>query len=273
MQSDLAFGSSISAVYERLLVPMIFRPYADNLAMRMTNRTRTADVSRILELAAGTGVVTRALAAALPKHVEIVATDLNQAMLDQAIHIGVERPVEWRQTNAMSLPFADASFDVVVCQFGVMFFPDKAKAFAEMHRVLRSGGLLLFNVWDRIQVNEFAETVTNAMSEVFPDNPAHFMARTPHGYFDAAQIASDLRAGGFSEHVEFTTVTARSHAASARDVAIAFCQGTPLRNEIEARDASRLEEATEVAERAIAARFGDGAVDGKIQAIVVALER
>ncbi|MEO7996468.1 MAG: class I SAM-dependent methyltransferase [Gemmatimonadaceae bacterium] len=273
MQSDFAFGSSISEVYERLLVPMIFRPYADDLAARLLPRTRATAVLRVLEIAAGTGAVTRAMAAAFPEQVEIVATDLNQTMLDRAIHVGVDRPVEWRQANAMSLPFADEAFDVVVCQFGVMFFPDKAKAFAETRRVLRRGGLFLFNVWDRIEDNEFAETVTNSMSQVFPDNPAQFMARTPHGYFDIAQIGNDLRAGGFLGPVDFTTKTSRSRANSARDVAIAFCQGTPLRNEIEARDATRLGEVTNIAERAIAAQFGDNAVEGRIQAIVVAVER
>src|SRR5215472_15945481 len=133
--SDKVFAGSIPKIYETYLVPLIFRPYADDLAQRVA----ALQVRRVLEVAAGTGVVTRALAAALPGDVEIVATDLNQAMLDQAAATGTSRPVTWRQADAMQLPFPDGSCDVVVCQFGAMFFPDKAKAFAEARRVLRKG--------------------------------------------------------------------------------------------------------------------------------------
>jgi hypothetical protein len=139
-------------------------------------------------------------------------------------------------------------------------------------RVLGPGGVFLFNVWDRIEANEFADTVTTALASVFPDDPPCFMARTPHGYHDRATIARDLASGGFTAVPRFDTLTARSRAASARDVAVAYCQGTPLRNEIEARDASRLDEATEVAAAAIARRFGSGAVEGMIQAQVVTIE-
>jgi SAM-dependent methyltransferase len=197
-------------------------------------------------------------------------------MLDTAAAIGTSRPVQWRQADAMQLPFANGMFDAVVCQFGVMFFPDKASAFAEVGRVLGPGGVFIFNVWDRIEVNEFADTVTTALASVFPADPPRFMARIPHGYFDRAAIARDLAAGGFSATPRFDTLAARSRAASARDVAVAYCQGTPLRNEIEARDASRLEEATDAAAEAIARRFGDGkegtVVEGMIQAQVVTIE-
>ncbi len=98
----------------------------------------------------------------LPEHVSIVATDLNQPMLDQASAVGTKRPVEWQQADAMQLPFPDGAFDAVVCQFGVMFFPEKSKAFSEARRVLRRGGVFIFNVWDSIKENEFADTVTTA---------------------------------------------------------------------------------------------------------------
>jgi SAM-dependent methyltransferase len=213
--------------------------------------------------------VTRAMAAALPASTAIVATDLNQAMLDQASAVGTKRPVEWRQADALRLPFPDAAFDAVVCQFGVMFFPDKAKAFAETRRVLKPGGVFLFNVWGPIEENEVADTVMTALASMFPADPPRFMARTPHGYHDRRTIERDLAYGGFPSAPEITTVEARSQAASARIPAIAYCQGTPVRNEIEARDASRLDEATDAAEQALARRFGTGAVDGKIQAHVV----
>ena len=267
-QSDKVFAGSIPKLYEEYLVPLIFEPYADGLAKRLASRKLT----RVLEVAAGTGVLTRHLASLLPDNVSIVATDLNQPMLDFASDVGTSRPVEWRQADALQLPFEDESFDAVVCQFGVMFFPDKSKAFSETRRVLKAGGVLLFNVWDRIEENEFADAVTTALESIFPDDPPRFLARTPHGYYDVATIQSDLRTGGFATTPYIDTIAARSIAASARIPGLAYCQGTPLRNEIEARDKSLLGQATEVAENAIARRFGRGEVDGKIQAHVVAAE-
>ncbi len=267
--SDQVFVGSIPKLYETHLVPLIFEPYAVDLVDRLASRSP----ARVLEIAAGTGVVTRALASALPDSVAIVATDLNQPMLDHANAVGTTRPVEWRQADAMQLPFGDGTFDAVVCQFGVMFFPDKGKAFSETRRVLSPGGVFIFNVWDRIEENEFADVVTTALESLFPENPPRFMARTPHGYHNRSTIERDLKSGGFAAPADISTVAARSRAASPRIPAIAYCQGTPLRNEIEARDASRLGEATDFAARAIAQRFGSGAVDGKIQAHVVTVEK
>jgi len=265
---DKVFSGSISKLYETYLVPLIFEPYATDLANRLASRT----LSSVLEIAAGTGVVTRALASVLPERVSIVATDLNQAMLDQASVVGTRRPVEWRQADAMRLPFADATFDAVVCQFGVMFFPEKSQAFSEARRVLRPGGIFIFNVWDRIEENEFADTVTTALEPLFPADPPRFLARTPHGYHERPTIERDLANGGFTKSAQIATVAARSRAESSRLPAIAYCQGTPLKNEIEARDASRLGEATDTAAEAVAQRFGRGAVDGKIQAHIVTIE-
>jgi SAM-dependent methyltransferase len=266
--TDKVFTGSIPKLYDAYLVPLIFEPYAADLAKRL----KTRSLSRILELAAGTGVVTRALAFVLPETVAIVATDLNQAMIDHASSVGTRRAIEWRQSDAMALPFPDGTFDAVVCQFGVMFFPDKSKAFSEARRVLRPGGVFIFNVWDRIEDNEFADTVTTALEAVFPKDPPRFLARTPHGYHDHGVIARDLAAGGFAASPRIDTVAARSRATSPRIPAIAYCQGTPLRNEIEARDAARLAEATDVAAGAIARRFGRGEVDGKIQAHIVTID-
>lgn len=267
--TDRAFAGSIPRLYERYLVPLIFERYALDLAARVVSRAP----GRVLEVAAGTGVVTRQLAQSLPPGTEIVATDLNQAMLDHASEIGTSRPVTWRQADAMLLPFPDEAFDLVVCQFGAMFFPDKAKAFSEARRVLRPGGAFVFNVWDRIEENEFADTVTQALAAVFPADPPRFLARIPHGYHDAAIIAGDLARGGFTQAAQFATVTERSEAQSPGIPAMAYCQGTPLRGEIEARDPARLAEATETAAAQLEKRFGAGAVSGKIQAHVVAVQR
>ena len=266
--TDKVFAGSIPTCYETYLVPLLFEPYAADLVNRLASRS----LSRVLEVAAGTGVVTRALASVLPERVSIVATDLNPPMLDQASALGTKRPVEWRQADAIQLPFQDGTFDAVVCQFGIMFVPDKAKAFSEARRMLRSGGVFIFNVWDRIKENEFADTVTTALESLFPEDPPRFLARTPHGYYDRPTIERDLANGGFIASPQITTVAARSRAKSSRVPAIAYCQGTPLRNEIEARDASRLGEATDIAAEGIAQRFGRGDVDGKIQAHIVTIE-
>jgi SAM-dependent methyltransferase len=265
---DRGFAGSIPEIYDNYLVPLIFEPYAADIAQRL----RARSVTRVLEIAAGTGVVTRAMASALPETASIVATDLNQAMVDHAMAVGTARAVEWRQADAMQLPFPDASFDAVVCQFGAMFFPDKAKAFAETRRVLRRGGVLIFNVWDRIEENEFADAVTTALVPLFPTDPPRFLARTPHGYHDTAVVARDLASAGFAAPPAIETVEAVSRADSARVPAVAFCQGTPLRSEIEARDASRLGEATDVATEAVARCFGRAAIASKMQAHVVVIE-
>ncbi|HEY4300165.1 MAG TPA: class I SAM-dependent methyltransferase [Candidatus Didemnitutus sp.] len=269
LNANPVFSGSVAQLYEQYLVPLIFEPYARDMTRRVSLLKPTA----VLEIAAGTGVVTRHLAAQLPADTSIVATDLNQPMLDHAISIGTTRSVTWRPADAMSLPFADGSFDAVVCQFGAMFFPDKAAAFAEARRVLRPGGTFLFNVWDRIEDNEFADCVTHALAGLFPTDPLRFLARLPHGYFDQKVIAGDLFRGGFTGINAFDTVTTPSRAESARIVAIAYCQGTPLRNEIEARGTSILGEATDVATAALSQRFGQRQVCGKIQACVIAATR
>jgi SAM-dependent methyltransferase len=266
--TDRLFAGSVPEIYDTYLVPLIFQPYATDIARRVAARVPL----RVLELAAGTGVVTRALSSALPQESAIVATDLNQPMLDRAAKLGTARPVEWRAADAMQLPFDDASFDAVVCQFGVMFFPDKAKAHSEVRRVLRPGGFFLFNVWDRIESNELAEAVTDAMTTLFPEDPARFLARTPHGYCDFDAIRDDLGKGGFTAHARIDTVADRSKCARPDIPAIGFCQGTPLRNEILARDPDGLERATAAATAAVAARFGPGPIDARMQAHIVAID-
>jgi SAM-dependent methyltransferase len=153
-----------------------------------------------------------------------------------------------------------------------MFFPDKLQGYREARRVLKPGGHFFFNVWDRISENEFADVVTEALAGLFPHDPPRFLARLPHGYQDVEQIRRQLSAAGFV-HVLLNAVDGTSRASSPRDPAIAYCQGTPLRNEIEARDASRLEEATQKAAEALARRFGTGAIEGRMRAFVIATTR
>ncbi|GGH12452.1 ubiquinone/menaquinone biosynthesis methyltransferase [Alsobacter metallidurans] len=264
-EADKAFTGSIPELYDRHLVPLIFDIYARDMARRV----KAIAPSRVLETACGTGVVTRAIASAIEGPIRIVATDLNPGMLDVAqARLGDDDRVEWRQADALALPFEDASFDVVVCQFGAMFFPDKVQGFAEARRVLAPSGVFLFSVWDRIAENEFADVVTAAMAELFPVNSPNFLARTPHGHHDAGATERALRDAGFGE-VQIDVVKAVSRSASAQEPAYAYCQGTPLRNEILAQDPSGLERATQHAAAALRRRFGDGPVEGKIQALVV----
>jgi|SRR6476620_5320256 ubiquinone/menaquinone biosynthesis C-methylase UbiE len=267
--TDKVFAGSIPQIYDRFLVPLIFEPYARDLADRLAK----AGPQDLLETAAGTGVLTRAVAARFPVSTRITATDLNQPMLDYArTRLSGDSRIAWKQADALALPFGDQSFDAVACQFGAMFFPDRVAGYKEARRVLKPGGHFIFNVWDRISENDFADVVTQALADIFPDDPPRFLARTPHGYHDVDQIRADLKAAGFA-NASVDAVDARSKAPSPRDPAIAYCQGTPLRNEIEARDASRLEEATAKAAEAMARRFGNGAVDGRIRALVITAPR
>ncbi len=263
-QADAVFSGSIPSLYDKYLGPPIFAPYAEDLAQRLS----ALHPARVLEIAAGTGIVTRALLRALPDQAEVVATDLNQPMLDHAAAQVSSSRVTWQKADAQALPFADGAFDAVVCQFGVMFFPDRREAYREARRVLKPGGCFIFNVWDKLEYNDFAALVTAAATDVFPNDPPLFLARTPHGYHDKDAIVADVRDAGFA-NVTVETVTRRSVAPSCRDPAIGFCQGTPLRNEIEARDAGRLAETTEAAASRIGARFGNGPVDGMMQALVI----
>ena len=243
----------------------LFEPYALDLASRLA----AAAPRQVLETAAGTGVVTRAIAARLPASTRITATDLNESMLNHAkTLLSQETCVTWQPADALALPFDDQSFDAVVCQFGAMFFPDKIKGYKEARRVLKPGGRFLFNVWDKISDNEFADVVTQTVAEMFPDDPPLFLARTPHGHHDVARIRADLKAAGFSD-IATEAKDERSKAPSPRVPAVAYCEGTPLRNEIEARDKARLQEATSRATDAIARRFGNGPVDGRIRAIII----
>jgi ubiquinone/menaquinone biosynthesis C-methylase UbiE len=260
---DTVFAGSIPEIYERYLVPLIFQSYARDLARRLAK----TEPRNVLETAAGTGALTRAIASCVSAHARIIATDLNQPMLLQAATKSRDGRIEWRQADALALPFEDQSFDAVACQFGAMFFPDKIQGYKEARRVLRPGGYFFFNVWDKISENEFADVVTEALAVLFPHDPPRFMARTPHGYHDVERIRADLNAAGFMD-VSIDAVGETSKAASPRDVAIAYCQGTLLRNEIEARDASRLEQATKLAADALARRFGNGAIEGRIRALV-----
>lgn len=266
--TDKVFAGPVPQIYDRLLVPLIFQPYAEDLAIRVL----AARPARILEVAAGTGALTRAMAARLDGS-SIVATDLNQPMLDlAAARLAGNSRVTCRQADALDLPFPDESFDAVACQFGTMFFPDRPRGYSEARRVLKPGGRFLFNVWDTVASNDFTSAMLDALAEMFPNDPPRFLARTPHGYHDVGTIELDIMAGGFPRPV-IERVEKRSRTDSAADVAIGLCQGTPTRGEIEARGSPGLEATTEAVAKALERRFGSGPIEGALSAFVVSAQR
>jgi SAM-dependent methyltransferase len=265
--NDAGFTGSIPQLYDANVGPTLMVPYAIDLAARLTGLQK----GRLLETAAGTGIVTSALASALPD-VEIMATDLNQPMLDHAASKPELSKVQFRQADATELPFDSGTFDAVVCQFGVMFFPDRPAAFREAFRVLKSGGRFVFNVWDSVENNPIVSATLEGLSRRYPQHKSWFLERTPCGYRDREVIRADLAAGGFTD-CRIETVVLRGSAASPMAPAIGLCQGSPMRSEIEALDPTGLEEATKSAARAIAERFGSGAFETELSALVIETAR
>ena len=260
---DLAhlYSGSVPALYDRYRGPVFFEPFAHDLAACLADLR----AGHLLEIAAGTGIVTRVLARVLPETVSIIASDINQAMLDfAAAQPGLAR-ISWRHADALALPFDDAAFDAVLCQFGVMFFRDRVAGYREARRVLKPGGRFVFDVWDRIENNEFCGVVCETVARLFPSNPPDLLARMPYGYFDTDLIRDELAQAGFDK-IAVETVNRQSVAPSARDLAIGYCQGSPLRSEIEERDPNRLGEATDAVTKALFSRFGAGPITGKMRA-------
>jgi len=268
-ESDKAFVGSIPEIYDTYLVPLIFEAFANDLAERVA----ALDPATILETAAGSGVVARALTPRLSPGAHYTVTDLNQPMLDHAAsRQEPDSRISWRQADALNLPFDDESFDAMVCQSGIMFFPDRIAGYAEALRVLKPGGTLLFNVWDHISSNEFADVAAKVIAAIFPDEPTPFLARTPYSYYEEDLIRQELSQAGFSK-ITYETLEGTSSAPSPRHAAIAYCQGTPQRIEIEAWDANLVDHVTDRVVEAIASRYGTGPVTAKIQGHIITAVR
>ena len=254
--------------YDRYLVPLNMQQHADLLVARVAGATS----GNILELAAGTGVLTRALCSILPEAVHITATDLNQPMLDRAMsHPMVALRVRWQQADALALPFDDQSFNTILCQFGVMFFPDKIKAFSEARRVLKPGGQYIFSVWDRMELNVVNLIAHTTVQSLFPDNPPQAML-APFSYYDIDLIHSDLTEAGL-HLVNIERIPNISRVASPLEAALAMVQGGAMRAEIEAMGSGQIERAIDAVAAAFADRSGTGEVGFPNQAIVISAQR
>jgi ubiquinone/menaquinone biosynthesis C-methylase UbiE len=201
----------------------MFTPYAIDLS----RRAHVPPNGSVLELACGTGLLTQQLRAQLPASARIVATDLNDAMIEQArLRWSESDSVVWQQADATALPFADQSFDAVVCQCGLMFFPDKVQALREMRRVLRPGGRLAFNVWGTLEENQYAHLAQAVVERFIPQNAPQFF-HVPFGFSDAKLLRGWLDESGFTR-IEFERLAKRARAPSAKSFADGLIQGYPV---------------------------------------------
>ena len=259
---NVLFQGAVPENYDRYLGPVIFEPWAEDLVSRLVGKK----YERVLEIACGTGIVTRRLRDALPAKIEIVATDLNRDMLEFAKpKFREDEKVVWQQADASALPFPACSFDAAVCQFGVMFVPDKAAAMRESHRVLHSGGVFLFNVWDSFEANPFGQIAHTTIASFFENDPSKFY-ELPFGFHDSELIRKLLRDAGF-ERIEFFTETKRCRSSSAREFATGLVRGNPVATEAKDRGVDPEDLIVAVAKR-IAERFGDRPVESTMRAII-----
>jgi ubiquinone/menaquinone biosynthesis C-methylase UbiE len=265
---NAAFVGSIPENYDRYLGPVLFDPYAKDLVARVN----VSEGASVLELACGTGIVTRRLRDHLSPATKLVASDLNEAMMSYAAaKFRAEESLEWRQADATELPFAAQSFDAVVCQFGLMFFPDKARAAGEVHRVLAPGGSFLFNVWDAIEHNDLARTAHETIAKFFEDSPPDFY-QVPFSFHDHETIRSLLSSAGFSE-IEVALISLPSIAPSARDLTKGLVHGNPIINAIRERNESRIPEIESSVAEAVVAQYGDAPVRAQMQAVICTARR
>ena len=263
----------IPDAYEDLMVPLFYEPFADDLVARAV----ALEPVDVLEIAAGTGVVTRRLVGALPGGSAIVATDLNGDMLAVAEALEDEWVEEageviWRVADAQRLPFDDASFDLVVCQFGVMFFRDRPGSNAEVLRVLRPGGTYIFSAWDSIEHNPIPCAVDIAFGRVLPDARANVLTRVSHGYHDLDRIRADVEAAGLVLNA-IDTVELVATVDSAKAAAAALPNGGPLRIELDGYAAKARGEIETIAAEILEDEFGTGPVQVPMRAFVVTASR
>ena len=257
-----SFSESVPENYDRYMGPMLFEPYAEDLVERL----KICDGMRVLEVACGTGIVTRRLREALPASAKLIATDLSEPMLAMARRkFDGDSSIDWQQADALALPFADESFDAVVCQFGLMFMPDKLAALREMHRVLAPNGQLVFNTWHELQRNDFCYVAHTTAMTFFESDPPKFY-EVPFSLYDARQLQSWMAEAGFT-NVTVRPLDLRSVSPSAADAAKGLVQGTPLAVALKERNANTAA-ITDAVAAALRARFKGTSVSGRMCALI-----
>jgi len=261
IDQNARFEGSIPGVYERCMVPVFFVPYARNLAASLD----LGEGAQILELACGTGVLTRTLLSSARRPFSLTATDLNDAMLELAKQQVPDGDIRWQHVDAASLPFEPASFDAVICQFGVMFFRDKVRAASETRRVLRPGGVYLFNTWGALSENPCFRVANETISRFMPEPPTFFALA--FGYHDRQQVMADLRAGGFRE-ITIETVDLEGRSPSVKDLATGLVQANPGIAAIRERATSSVAEVTAAVAEALTREFGSDEVRFPLRAHV-----
>ena len=268
-----AFAGSIPEKYDRYLGPVYFEPYA----LDLVGRIDAARAQSVLEIACGTGRVTRHLISALRPGAGLIATDLNPDMIAvakkriSAADGAAGVPVEWQTVDAQELPFPDEHFDLVICQFGIMFFPDKPKAFEEVFRVLKKGGVFLFNTWDKKEYNSFSDTGSKVIERFFPNKPPGFY-RAPFSMYDEEELRGLCSHAGFGS-IRIELVKKESISPSAKDISIGIVEGTPMHAEIKGEGEEKVKEIIAAVEKEIAARYGDRPTVGSLQAFVCRAEK
>lgn len=262
MTSDAAFTGSIPQHYDQGLGPLIFADYAADIA----RRAAAGNPKHVLETAAGTGIVTRALRDALPAGTRLTATDLNPPMLEIARgKFRAGEKVEFQPADALALPFQDASFDAVVCQFGVMFYPDKDKSYREVFRVLAPGGHYLFNVWDAHRHNPFGRIAHEVAGSFFPADPPQFY-KVPFSYAQIDPIKEALTEAGFTG-ITISVVKLEKEIRDPGAFARGIVYGNPLIEQIRARGGEP-EKVHEAVVKKLRAEFGADPGRMPLQAIV-----
>lgn len=257
-----AFEGSIPANYERYLGPFLFEPYALDLVSRLQHKK----YSDILEIACGTGRVTKHLAKSV-KHDTLTATDLNQDMINVAKEMVNEKRMKWMAADAMDIPFDDGSFDLVVMQFGIMFFPDKEKGLKEAYRVLKNGGKIIYNTWNKVETVEAIHEGRLIIESYFGDNPPIFY-NVPFSMYDDMELTTITRQAGFKS-ITTALVKKEGLSTSAMDLAKGMVEGNPVYLAICERSPSLIDVIEEHIERVIIEKFGDKPVKSPLQAWVV----
>jgi SAM-dependent methyltransferase len=262
--APIAFSGSIPTNYDRYLGPLFFEPFALDMAERVKNRS----AKDILEVACGTGRVTKHIVETLPKGVSFVASDINPAMLEYAKKAIEPHPaLRWQVVDAVNLPFADATFDLVLSQFGVMFYSDRREAYAETGRVLKQGGTFIFNAWDNIENNLAAQLTQEVVTEFFPvDTPAFY--QMPFSYHNETVIRQDLAFAGFHD-VKIDLLKLTGFAETSVAAATGLLEGTPIYTAIVERDGSLLPAMKELLAKRLSHQFGKTNLKVPLQARVV----